>query len=89
MSKTKWTTANIPDLTGKVIIVTGGNSGLGYESVKAFAEEGAEYYGPDGMGEMKGYPVLVKSNKASHNQEDAIKLWETSEELTGIIYSFK
>jgi NAD(P)-dependent dehydrogenase (short-subunit alcohol dehydrogenase family) len=37
----KWTTDNIPDLTGKVIIVTGGNSGLGYESVKAFARNGA------------------------------------------------
>jgi len=42
MSKTKWTIENIPDLTGKVIIVTGGNSGLGFESVKAFAESGAE-----------------------------------------------
>jgi NAD(P)-dependent dehydrogenase (short-subunit alcohol dehydrogenase family) len=42
MKKENWTTNNIPDLTGKVIIVTGGNSGLGYESVKAFAEKGAE-----------------------------------------------
>jgi len=40
--KEKWTTANIPDLSGKVIIVTGGNSGLGFESVKAFAKKGAE-----------------------------------------------
>lgn len=38
----KWTTVNIPNLKGKVIIVTGGNSGLGFESVKAFAEKGAE-----------------------------------------------
>ena len=37
-----WTTENIPDLSGKVIIVTGGNSGLGFESVKAFAVKGAE-----------------------------------------------
>lgn len=42
MNKEKWTIDNIPDLTGKVIIVTGGNSGLGYESVKAFAAKGAE-----------------------------------------------
>ena len=42
MKKENWTKANIPDLSGKVIIVTGGNSGLGYESVKAFAEKGAE-----------------------------------------------
>ncbi|WP_372947611.1 oxidoreductase [Mariniphaga sp.] len=40
--KSNWTTSNIPDLKGKVIIVTGGNSGLGYWSVKAFAEKGAE-----------------------------------------------
>jgi len=36
-----WTMKNIGDLSGKVIIVTGGNSGLGYESVKAFARKGA------------------------------------------------
>ena len=37
-----WTVENIPDLKGKTIVVTGGNSGLGYESVKAFAAKGAE-----------------------------------------------
>lgn len=42
MSKTHWTQKNIPDLSGKVIIVTGGNSGLGFESVKAFAQNGAD-----------------------------------------------
>jgi NAD(P)-dependent dehydrogenase (short-subunit alcohol dehydrogenase family) len=42
MDMEKWTTENIPALSGKVIIVTGGNSGLGYESVKAFSEKGAE-----------------------------------------------
>lgn len=38
----KWTAEEIPDLTGKVALVTGGNSGLGFESVKALAEQGAE-----------------------------------------------
>jgi protochlorophyllide reductase len=37
----KWTQQDIPDLTGKVIIVTGANSGLGFESSKAFARNGA------------------------------------------------
>jgi NAD(P)-dependent dehydrogenase (short-subunit alcohol dehydrogenase family) len=36
-----WTTSDIPDLTGKTAVVTGGNAGLGYETVKALAESGA------------------------------------------------
>jgi NAD(P)-dependent dehydrogenase (short-subunit alcohol dehydrogenase family) len=42
MKDTRWTISQIPELTGNNIIVTGGNSGLGFESVKAFAEKGAE-----------------------------------------------
>lgn len=50
--------------------------------------KGGEYYGPAGFGEMKGDPVLVKSNNASHDTEDAKKLWEVSQNLTGIKYEF-
>lgn len=42
MENQHWTLENMPDLSGKTIIVTGGNSGLGYESVKAFAQKGAD-----------------------------------------------
>jgi len=41
MASNNWTITDIPDLTGKTVIVTGGNSGLGFESVKAFALKGA------------------------------------------------
>ncbi len=37
-----WTAADIPDLAGKVAVVTGANSGLGLESAKALAGAGAQ-----------------------------------------------
>lgn len=36
-----WTANDIPDLTGKTAIVTGANSGIGYETAKALAKKGA------------------------------------------------
>ena len=38
----KWSFDDIPDLSGKTIIVTGGNSGLGFETVKSFSAKGSE-----------------------------------------------
>jgi NAD(P)-dependent dehydrogenase (short-subunit alcohol dehydrogenase family) len=38
---TQWTANDIPDQTGRVVVVTGANSGLGYESALALARKGA------------------------------------------------
>ena len=38
---TKWTAADIPDQTGRTAVITGANTGLGYETAAALAGRGA------------------------------------------------
>ena len=45
-----------------------------------------DYYGPKGFMEMKGAPVVVKSNEMSHNKTNAKRLWDLSEKITGVQY---
>ena len=47
---------------------------------------GGQYYGPDGFGELRGYPKLVRSSSKSHDADVQRRLWAVSEELTGVIY---
>jgi NAD(P)-dependent dehydrogenase (short-subunit alcohol dehydrogenase family) len=40
--KTKWTTENIPSQAGRRVLITGANSGIGFEAALALARKGAE-----------------------------------------------
>jgi NAD(P)-dependent dehydrogenase (short-subunit alcohol dehydrogenase family) len=51
------------------------------------AVEGGQYFGPGGIAQQRGYPKLVESNRASHDLDVARRLWEVSEELTGVRFS--
>ncbi|MDN5718141.1 MAG: oxidoreductase [Janibacter sp.] len=45
---------------------------------------GGELYGPSGPGETRGRPVGVGSSSGSRDQEAMRRLWQMSEELTGV-----
>jgi len=47
---------------------------------------GGDYYGPDGLFQMRGYPKLINMVKLARNPDDAFRLWEISEELTAVRY---
>ena len=49
---------------------------------------GGAYVGPDGLAEQRGHPHLVGMSGAARNTESARKLWDESEELTGVSYDF-
>ena len=49
--------------------------------------QGFDYYGPSGVYELKGYPVIAKKTAQAQDSEMAQKLWEKSEELTGVSFT--
>jgi len=50
---------------------------------------GGDYIGPDGLAEMWGNPTKVKCSSAAKDGAVAARLWEVSEQLTNVHYSFK
>ena len=48
--------------------------------------EGDDYFGPDGVGEQRGHPKRVGRTGRAADGEDARRLWEASEELTGVTF---
>ncbi|HEY2636001.1 MAG TPA: oxidoreductase [Solirubrobacteraceae bacterium] len=46
--------------------------------------EGGLFIGPDGLAEQRGHPHIVAPGKAARDLDTARRLWEVSEELTGV-----
>ncbi|MFF4350201.1 SDR family oxidoreductase [Streptomyces sp. NPDC001530] len=47
---------------------------------------GGAYYGPDGLFGMVGMPTDAKAPRRAHDFDTAARLWDASEELTGVTY---
>lgn len=47
---------------------------------------GGAYYGPDRLGETRGYPVLARIPPQALDKNVAAKLWLESEALTGAVF---
>jgi len=47
---------------------------------------GGEYFGPSGPLQLTGHPVSVTSSRRSHDPAALRRLWEESEQLTGVTY---
>ncbi len=58
-----------------------------YAAVDPGAESGC-FYGPGGLGQLRGYPTEVQPTKSAGNEETARRLWVLSEELTGVSFRF-
>jgi NAD(P)-dependent dehydrogenase (short-subunit alcohol dehydrogenase family) len=49
---------------------------------------GGLFIGPDGFEEQRGHPKVVSPVRASRDEATAARLWDVSEELTGVSYEF-
>ncbi len=49
---------------------------------------GGTFVGPGGRKEQRGYPTVVTAARKAYDEEDWRRLWEVSEQLTGVQYAF-
>ncbi|MFC9297242.1 oxidoreductase [Streptomyces sp. NPDC057011] len=50
--------------------------------------QGGQFIGPDGRNEAKGHPTLVQPVESATDPATARRLWDLSEQLTGVHYDF-
>ncbi|MCV7021941.1 SDR family NAD(P)-dependent oxidoreductase [Mycolicibacterium novocastrense] len=77
----------VPDIVWKIFTQPADKGAL--PTLRAATDpnaQGGQYYGPDGIGEVKGHPKLVASSAQSRDQDIQRRLWNMSEELTGVTY---
>ncbi|KAK0196267.1 NAD(P)-binding protein [Armillaria mellea] len=69
----KWSADDIPDLSGRVIIVTGGNTGIGKETIRALLRRNAKVY-MAARDEMKAHSTIRELLKDTGKEAIFLKL---------------
>jgi hypothetical protein len=49
--------------------------------------EGGQFFGPGGWRQLRGYPAVVRPDPAAEDPDTTRRLWQLSEELTGVRYA--
>jgi NAD(P)-dependent dehydrogenase (short-subunit alcohol dehydrogenase family) len=74
MRVSNWTIAQSEEMGALPTLYAATASGL----------EGGAYAGPDGIVEQRGHPKLVSPSGAARDEQAASRLWDVSEQMTGV-----
>ena len=56
-------------------------------NIRTLTQRGWQFIGPDGRREMSGYPTIVQPIDAARDPGLAKRLWQLSEDLTGVRFN--